>query len=30
MGVPLDTTYTDGTGRPRSIVEQGRPIWELF
>jgi Protein of unknown function (DUF1501) len=30
MGVPLDATYTDGTGRPRSIVEQGRPIAELF
>ncbi|HZW29907.1 MAG TPA: DUF1501 domain-containing protein [Isosphaeraceae bacterium] len=30
MGVPLDATYTDGTGRPRFIVEQGRPIAELF
>jgi hypothetical protein len=30
MGVPLDTTYLDGTGRPRFIVEQGRPIEELF
>ena len=30
MGVPLDTTYVDGTGRPRFVVEQGRPIEELF
>jgi hypothetical protein len=30
MGVPLGATYTDGTGRPRAIVEQGRPIAELF
>jgi Protein of unknown function (DUF1501) len=30
MGVPLDATYTDGTGRPRTIVEQGEPIRELF
>ena len=30
MGVPLDTTYLDGTGRPRFVVEQGRPIEELF
>jgi hypothetical protein len=30
MGVPLDTTYLDGTGRPRFIVENGRPIAELF
>jgi hypothetical protein len=29
MGVPLETTYTDGTGRPRPIVEQGKPIAEL-
>ena len=30
MGVPLDATYTDGTGRPRFIVEQGEPIRELL
>lgn len=30
MGVPLDTTYQDGTGRPRFIVERGTPIGELF
>jgi hypothetical protein len=30
MGVPIDATYTDGTGRPRFIVEQGQPIAELF
>ncbi len=30
MGVPLDTTYLDTTGRPRFIVEHGRPIEELF
>jgi hypothetical protein len=30
MGVPLDTTYLDGTGRPRFIVELGSPIAELF
>jgi uncharacterized protein (DUF1501 family) len=30
MGVPLDATYQDATGRPRAIVEQGRPIAELF
>jgi Protein of unknown function (DUF1501) len=30
MGVPLDTTYQDNTGRPRFIVEQGRPIAELM
>jgi hypothetical protein len=29
MGVPLDATYTDGTGRPRFIVEHGKPIGEL-
>jgi Protein of unknown function (DUF1501) len=29
MGVPLDATYTDGTGRPRFFVEQGKPIDEL-
>jgi uncharacterized protein (DUF1501 family) len=30
MGVPLDATYTDTTGRPRYIVENGRPIRELL
>jgi hypothetical protein len=30
MGVPLDATYADPTGRPRYIVENGRPIQELF
>jgi hypothetical protein len=30
MGVPLDATYTDGTGRPRAIVEQGKPMGELL
>jgi hypothetical protein len=30
MGVPLETTYVEGTGRPRFIVENGAPIAELF
>lgn len=30
MGVPLDTTYLDPTGRPRFIIDQGQPISELF
>jgi uncharacterized protein (DUF1501 family) len=30
IGVPLDATYLDATGRPRAIVEHGRPIAELF
>jgi hypothetical protein len=30
MGVPLDATYLDAFGRPRFIVEHGRPIAELF
>jgi hypothetical protein len=31
MGVPLDATYTDPSGRPRYIVENnGRPIAELL
>jgi hypothetical protein len=31
MGVPLDATYADPTGRPRAIVENGgRPVAELF
>ncbi|HWG46341.1 MAG TPA: DUF1501 domain-containing protein [Gemmataceae bacterium] len=29
MGVPLDTTYADTSGRPRYIVENGQPIREL-
>jgi hypothetical protein len=30
MGIPFDTTYQEGSGRPRSIVEHGRPITELL
>jgi hypothetical protein len=30
MGVPLDTTYPDHSGRPRYVVENGRPIQELI
>lgn len=30
MGVPLDATYPDHQGRPRYIVENGRPIHELI
>jgi hypothetical protein len=30
MGVPLDATYSDGSGRPRAVVERGEPIAELF
>jgi hypothetical protein len=30
MGVPLDATYPDDGGRPRYIVENGRPIAELL
>ena len=30
MGVPLDATYPDFRGRPRHIVEEGKPIAELF
>jgi hypothetical protein len=30
MGVPLDATYADTTGRPRHIVENGKPIHELL
>ena len=30
MAVPLDATYSDATGRPRAVVEHGRPIAELF
>jgi hypothetical protein len=29
MGVPLDATYTDTTGRPRYLVDHGAPIREL-
>jgi uncharacterized protein (DUF1501 family) len=29
MDVPLDATYPDTTGRPRYLVENGRPIAEL-
>jgi hypothetical protein len=29
LGVPLDATYLDPTGRPRAIVGEGRPIAEL-
>jgi hypothetical protein len=29
MGVPLDSTYEDHTGRPRPLVEHGKPIAEL-
>ena len=29
MGVPLDATYVDGSGRPRYLVERGAPIAEL-
>lgn len=30
LGVPLDTHYIDGSGRPVSIVGSGRPITELL
>lgn len=30
FGVPLDTEYHDGTGRPMAAVYNGRPIAELF
>jgi hypothetical protein len=30
MGVPLDASYLDTTGRPRPIVDNGEPIAELF
>jgi hypothetical protein len=30
MEVPLDTHYLDLRGRPRSIVDQGQPLAELF
>jgi hypothetical protein len=28
--VPLDAAYLDTTGRPRPIVENGKPIHELL
>jgi Protein of unknown function (DUF1501) len=30
MGVPLDVAYVDPTGRPRYLLEQGKPIAELI
>jgi hypothetical protein len=30
MGIPLDTEYLDGTGRPMPVVYNGKPIHELF
>jgi uncharacterized protein (DUF1501 family) len=30
FGVPLDTTYQEPSGRPRLVVEEGRPVAELF
>ncbi|GIW96158.1 MAG: hypothetical protein KatS3mg110_4199 [Pirellulaceae bacterium] len=30
FGIPLDTTYLDSRGRPRHVVENGKPIEELF
>ena len=30
MGVPLDATYLDFRGRPRHVVEKGKPIAELI
>jgi hypothetical protein len=30
MGVPLDATYADTSGRPRYLVENGQPIRELM
>jgi hypothetical protein len=30
MGVPLNATYEDHSGRPRHIIEGGQPIAELF
>ncbi|WP_010584471.1 DUF1501 domain-containing protein [Schlesneria paludicola] len=29
MGVPLDVTYLDNRGRPRFLIDQGKPIVEL-
>ncbi len=30
LGIPLDTRVPDATGRPMPIMEQGRPLTELF
>jgi hypothetical protein len=30
FGVPLDTEYIDGTGRPRFVVDNGKPVEELW
>jgi hypothetical protein len=30
MGVPLDVTYLEPSGRPRQVLDQGRPIGELL
>ncbi len=30
LGVPLDLSFKDGTGRPISMIESGKPIEELF
>lgn len=30
FGVPLNVSYTDNTGRPRYVIENGRPINELL
>jgi hypothetical protein len=30
MGVSLDATYQEPTGRPRAILEHGKPIGELL
>jgi hypothetical protein len=30
MGVPLDASYVDSTGRPRPILDYGQPIAELL
>jgi hypothetical protein len=30
MGVRQDATYLDTSGRPRHIVEDGKPIHELL
>jgi hypothetical protein len=29
MGVPLDATYVDTSGRPHFVIENGKPIGEL-
>jgi hypothetical protein len=30
LGVPLDTHFTDATGRPIPLLPEGRPIHDLF